>query len=349
MKKRMFGLLVAVALTMTTMAGCAKQSDSKADTGAEETKTETQTENEKLRMAYIENFAAHEFYENICLGAKTTADELGIDLMIGDASGDISKQISLGENYLAQDLDALIVTPADATGIKPLIDKAFAEGIPVVTESVKAGEQTSYVGIKDFEGGKLVGEFAGKYIKDNNLETPHCLLVGLPALEVCVDRVEGFKEGLTSIIPEATFVEVDGQGAKDKAMATSTNALTANPDINVIMGINDDSTLGAVQAYIAEGRDVKKLSAFGFGVEGVAAKNELLNPESPYIGGLGMFPENIGKLLVETAAKAAKGETVEETIAVPFTVLTKDNIREYYTLNGDKYEVNWDALNELKK
>lgn len=367
MKKRLISILM-VGLFAISVVGCGsgtqtktteKTTQEKKDTenDTKETSVETEADNteaagaakdKKLKIAYIENFAAHEFYENICAGAKNEAEKLGVELMIADGNGDINKQISLGENYLVQDIDALIVTPADATGIAPLIEKAVAAGVPVITESVKAEKQTTYVGIDDFEGGKLVGVFAGNYVKEHNLDVKKCLLVGLPALEACVNRTEGFKEGMLSIIPTAEFVEVDGQGAKDKAMEVATNALTANPDINLIMGINDDSTLGGIQAYTAQGNDVKDLVAFGFGVEGVAAKNELSNLDSPYMGGLGMFPENIGKILVEKAVAAANKEEMPDTVKVPFDVLNKDNINEYYTQSGDQWFINWNALDNLK-
>lgn len=353
MCKKAVSILLAALLTLS-LAACGNKNEPEAAPQGNEAKSDEQSKDSasgdaKLKMAYIENFASHEFYENICAGAKAEAEDADIELMIADGNGDINKQISLGENYLTQDVDALIVTPADATGITPLVDKAMTDGVPVITESVKADKQTSYIGIDDFEGGRLVGEYAGKYINDNKFKLKKCLLVGLPALEACVNRTEGFKEGLKSVVPDAEFIEIDGQGAKDKAMQVATNALTANPDINLIMGINDDSTLGAIQAYVTQGGDSKDVIAFGFGVEGVAAKNELNDADSPYMGGLGMFPENIGRLLVQTAAKAASGETVQETVQVPFDVLTKENISTYYTKSGDKWEINWDAIETLQK
>jgi len=333
---------ISAIVTAASAAGCAPSSPG---AGAS---NQSAASGKKLQVAYVENFSAHEFYQNIGRGATAEADKLGIDFTIADANSDMNKQISLGETLLAKNIDALIVTPVDAKGVQPLIDEAMAKGIPVITESVKADKQTCYVGIDDFQGGYLDGKFAGQYVKDHNFPTPKALLVGLPALEACVNRTEGFKKGLLELVPDAQIVaEVDGSGMKDKAVQVATDALTAHPDVNLIMGINDDSTLGGVQAYTATGKDPSKLIAFGFGVEGVAAKNALSDPANPYQGGLAMFPENIGKILVDTAVKAANKESVPSDIQVPFDVMTKANVNTYYTKQGDDWLINWDALAKL--
>lgn len=329
-----------------------KQTEKKEEPKQDETKKDESKaagQDKKLKLGYVQNFSSHEFYKNIGRGAKEAAEKTGVDFEIADANLDINKQISMCETMLAKKVDALIVTPVDPKGIMPIIEKAMGAGIPVITESVKAPKQTCYIGIDDFAGGYLDGKYAGEYVKKNNFPTPKALLVGLPALEACVNRTEGFKKGLLEVVPDAKIVaEVDGSGAKDKAMAKATDALTAHPDINLIMGINDDSTLGGVQAYKAAGKDLSKLIAFGFGVEGVAAKNELTDAKGPYQGGLAMFPENIGRLLVETAIKAAKKETVPESIQVPFTVMNKENVATYYKKQGDDWLIIWDEVLKIQ-
>ena len=47
---------------------------------------------------------------------------------------------------------------------------------------------------------------------------------------------------------------VNGGGVIDKAVPAATDLLTAHPNINVLFGINNDSTLGIAQALRAEGK-----------------------------------------------------------------------------------------------
>src|SRR5205809_614792 len=87
-----------------------------------------------------------------------------------------------------------------------------------------------------------------------------------------IQRAKGHKTGF----PAAKIVSVDGKGLKDEAVKVSTDALTANRDINVIFGINDDSALGGLQAYRAAGLPDSKVLVAGFGCEGKACKTNLL-------------------------------------------------------------------------
>ncbi|MBC5648896.1 sugar ABC transporter substrate-binding protein [Christensenella tenuis] len=345
--KKLVGIFLVVIFGISLIA-CSQAATPATETSTGSAGTEVSSGNgEALRIGYIENFASHEFYQNIIKGMKQTAEENGWSLEIADANGDISKQISLGENMLAKDVDALIVTPVDAKGVMPLIEQAEAAGVPVITEAVPLEKQTCYVGIDDFYGGYIDGQAAGEYANENNI-VPKVLVVGAPALEVCVQRVEGFKTGLQEVCPEAEIVvEVDGGGTKDTAVAVATDALTANPDINMVMGINDDSTLGGLLACEAAGMDMSQVTGFGFGVEGIAAKNELVNPDSSYKGGLGMFPEMIGRLCVEMAAKAANGEEVPVAITTPLVVMNGENVTEYYEQDGDSWEIKWESVEEL--
>ena len=104
----------------------------------------------------------------------------------------------------------------------------------------------SYVGIDNHVGGVKAGEWFVEYAREKGIE-PKILVIGLPNFEDCRQRVDGFKEALEKAGMAFEIVqEVDGQGMKEKAFKAAQDALTANPQINVIYGINDDSTTGGM-------------------------------------------------------------------------------------------------------
>jgi ribose transport system substrate-binding protein len=156
--------------------------------------------------------------------------------------------------------------------------------------------------------------------------------------------VDGFKKGIASTGADYTIVqEVDGKGVKDQALKISTDAITANKNINVIFGINDDSALGGQQAYEEAKLDMSKLLTIGFGVEGIAGKDALTSG-GPYKAGLGMFPEYVGRTMIEQAEKAHNNEELPERTITPMAVLTPENLGQYYTKNGSNYEINFDNV-----
>jgi ribose transport system substrate-binding protein len=299
---------------------------------------------DQLKIGYVVNFGSHEWYQNVIKGAEDTAKEKGIEFDWADANVDLSKQISQAENMLTQGVDVLVLSPVDPEGLSTIMTQAEERGVPVITESNPVPGAKTTVGIQNLEAGTKIGQWTGEYIKDNLAGEAKILIVGLPSQKDTRDRVAGFKKGLEmSGAPFEVVQEVNGGGVKDQALEVSTDAITANKDINLIYGINDDSALGATQAYEQAGLDPDKLTTIGFGVEGQAGKSALMS-DGPYKAGLGMFPEYVGRTLIEQAEKVANDQDVPEHTVTPAEVLTEENLTKYYSKTDNGWQINYDAV-----
>ena len=68
------------------------------------------------------------------VGIKQRGDELGMDaFMIGPTSADPALQVRAIEDLIAQGVDAIGVVPNDAEVLEPVLAKARAQGIKVIT------------------------------------------------------------------------------------------------------------------------------------------------------------------------------------------------------------------------
>jgi ribose transport system substrate-binding protein len=140
--------------------------------------------------------------------------------------------------------------------------------------------------------------------------------------------------------------EVDGQGLKEKALRVAQDALTAHPEINVIFGINDDSTTGGMAAYRAAGLDEDELTAIGFGFEGVVGRSALLG-DTTYRAALGMFPDFVGISLVEAALQLHQGKQLPPHYKTPTLMITRGNFQQYYTNSEQGYAMRIPAVRQL--
>jgi ribose transport system substrate-binding protein len=175
------------------------------------------------------------------------------------------------------------------------------------------------------------------------------LAVDLPMLRPCILRVDGFVDGIHTVIPDAEVVHrIDGQGLKDKALQVATDALTKDSDINVIYGCNDDSALGALQAYKSAGLDTKKLVVCGTGSEGLAFI-KAMQEGGPYKVEAAMFPEAVGYECINMAVKLFNKEKVPEHWVTPTFGLTADNWNKYYSVSGEVRTINWDMVNKIPR
>ncbi len=302
---------------------------------------------DKLKIGYVINFMSHEWYQNISKSATARAAELGVELIVADANLDVAAQISKAENLLAQGVEVLILSPVDAKAMGPIVRQAKAAGAKVITESNPVPEADSYVGIDNYASGVKAGEWFAEYAQAKGID-PKILTVGFPNFEDCRQRVDGFKDALAASGLTYTIVqEVDGQGLKEKAFKVAQDALTANPQINVIYGINDDSTTGGMAAYKAAGLDEAALTAIGFGFEGTVGQTALTG-DTPYAAALAMFPNFVGASLIDAAVQLSEGKSLPDHYETPTIVVTRDNLSRFYDISTEPpFALKVDAVRAL--
>ena len=299
-----------------------------------------------LKVGYVVNFMSHEWYQNICKAAQRHADNIGVDLIIADANMDVAAQISKAENLLAQGVDVLVLTPVDAKAMGPIVRQAKQAGVKVITESNPVPGSDTYVGIDNEASGYKAGAWFAQYARDNGID-PRILIIGFPNFEDCRQRVNGFKRGLEeSGVAYQVVQEVDSQGLKEKAFKVAQDALTAHPDINVVFGINDDSTSGGMAAYKAAGFDEGNLTAIGFGFEGVVGQTALMG-NSSYRAALGMFPDFVGVSLVDAAVKLHAGQALPDHYETPTVMITRANVNQFYDQAVQPFAMRLDAVRGL--
>ena len=300
-------------------------------------------------VGHVTNYLVHEWYQNETKGEGVRADDYGLDFSINDANLGLQASLAAVDDYLASGVSVIVFTPVDETASGPTIERAREDGAIVICEGSPTDGCNTLVAIDDFTAGYQVGVWAGEYAMENFDGVAKILDVGLPALSTTVARSDGFVAGIQSVLPDAEVVQsVDGNGLKDVAVTVSADALTANPDVNIIFGINDDSALGGLQAYTAAGLDLDNLLVVGFGCEGVACKSALLEG-GPYKVSAAMFPEYQGRLLIDAAVAAYNGVELPEKIVAPSLPMTAEILEDYYPMDEDgNFVPDFDVISEIE-
>lgn len=166
-------------------------------------------------------------------------------------AGTVQKNV---EDVIAWNPDAVAFAPLDSDASVAQVKKIQEAGIVVITYNVQPREQIApRVFADDWSGSRLVGCNAGSYYKEMFGDQPALIgVVDLPQLPQVQDRKNGFYYGFLSVVPDAVIGQtVDGGGVIDKANPAATDLIQANPTMNVIFGINNDSSLGTMRALKA--------------------------------------------------------------------------------------------------
>ena len=328
MSKRITGPLIAVALVVAacsntgSSAGPISAAPSSAAPSAAASGASPSAAGDKVKIGFITKFPV-DFYDIMVDAAKEWASshpDVEPVFAQGKSGTDDEGEIAAIESMITQGVDAIAITPT-SPNVQTALDKAVSAGIKVVLVDNDIPDWTgksSVVATDNLAGGKL----AGTWLKDH-LPAGAKLAVlkgrlGAPSLE---DRVTGMLDTLGTA---ATIV--GGSPATDcdqtKGLDAATDILTANPDLTALYSACGPPATGALKAISNAGVAPGKIIVVGFDASGDEVKAILAGEEAASVA---QFPDKMGSLGIETAYKAAKGETVEPNVDTGTEMVTKEN------------------------
>ncbi len=273
---------------------------------------------------------AHKFYQDMEKTWLEEAPKYGYELLIQSAEFDAATQTSQVENFIQQKVDAIILCGVDPQGMIPAVESANKAGIPVVTVDgpVSGGDIVTFIGTDNFGGGLIAGEAAKQYINEELGGKANVAIIDFPqSAVVCVARVNGFKKALEGMEGVTFVAQQDGGAQREKAMSVMENILSANPDVDVVFGINDDTILGAIAGAKAAGRD-QDIAFFGY--DGTPEAAELLaTGNSPLKADVAQQPVLIAKTALEVLKGVFEGKTYPPESPVAPILVTQENAADF--------------------
>lgn len=242
--------------------------------------------------------------------------------------------------------DALILAPVQHAAVHTLRERAVRNRIPLLAESCYLPGAV-YVGPNNYEAAFRLGRWTGEYIQQHWYDMPYVLDITQEELPNTRTRSLGFAEGLRYVLGERmAILSVHGHGLYNDAYQVARDALALHPEINVIFGINDDSLLGALHAYLDLGRDPHALLAVNIGGEGRTLL-DILQRGGPLKACMALFPEVVGRRSVEAVIRLWAGEAIGAEVITPSALLTSENLGTYYTPYGQEWALNYGAVEML--
>jgi ribose transport system substrate-binding protein len=228
-------------------------------------------------------------------------------------------------------LDAVVLNPMDPYMARQLVSESARCGLPLILESVPLPGVYPVVAIDSYQAGVSLGRWIGQYVQTRWQGLAHVLEIGMPEYEDTAERSRGLADGLQETAPQAQLVlSINGKGIREESREVAAAALVVYPQINVIVGVNDQSALGALDAIRQVGKDPQDVLVATFGLEGETSRRELLEDPS-WIVGVAMFPELVGRTTVDVAVKAFREEALPRQIVTPTDIVTRESIGRYYS------------------
>ncbi|MCQ8191048.1 ABC transporter permease/substrate-binding protein [Streptomyces rugosispiralis] len=256
------------------------------------------------------------FFVQLKAGAQEEAKRAGVSLTVTDAQNDASQQANQLQNFTSQNMKSIIINPVDSDAAGPSVRAADKAGIPVLAadRGVNKAKIATLVASDNIAGGKLAAKtLAERLGKKGTI----LVLQGTPGTSASRERGKGFAEGLKAY-PD---IKVVGKQTADfdraKGLDVTTNLLQAHPGIDGIFAENDEMALGAVKALGSKAGKSVAVVGFDGTPDGLkAVENGTLAAT------VAQQPKELGRMVVENAVKAAKGQKIDGTVKVPVKVVT---------------------------
>lgn len=254
--------------------------------------------------------------------------EKGYNMVIQDADADVNKQIQQMEDFITQGVDAIAISATDPDALVDVIERAIGKGIPVICFDGSANsDKISTKVIFDYAlNGKMTGEWAVDYINNELGGNAKVAILDFPASPVvCVPMADGFEACVKELPGVEVVARQDGKASRTDSMAVTENLLMANPDLDIVYGINFDTGAGALAAIQAANSDCIVICA-GWASEGF----ELLEKDDK---NLKVMCANIPVVqatdTIDAIERVFNGEELpEETLSVP-TLLDAETIKDF--------------------
>lgn len=265
----------------------------------------------------------HVFFNLIQEGIEAKAKELGVEVLCMDAAGDSGKQFSQIQDFITQDVDAILFAPVNSGGSRSMVSLADQAGIPIFTMDVASdGKVVSHVATDNYKGGQLAAEWALKNILTDK-KGDVCIL-GYNEVESCVNRENGFVDYMKEHAPNVKIIDSQTySGDQMKAANVFQDMLTKFSKIDFVFGVGDMSVLGAMTSATAANRTDIPMVGFDGNPEGVAE----VKKGGMFKATVAQKPHEIGGRSVENIVKYLNGEKLEPVYLIDPAVIDITNAK----------------------
>jgi ABC-type sugar transport system, periplasmic component len=279
-----------------------------------------------LRIALIRELTAGAWGEQYLAGAQAQAKELGVELLVSNAEGNVARHVSLVESAIRDKVDGLIIGHGKADALQPVVEQARAAGIPVVLDNLSM----NLPDVPEVEQDDFMMAYQGlkKLVEDTNGEANlvYINVGGFPPMERRNKIYENILWRFPGIKEVTTFGNATASTMAD-TMTRMESVLRQHPKgtIDVVWAPWDEFAKGATEAIQQAGRTEIKV----YSVDVTDADIQMMiRPDSPWVATAAADASAAGRVGVRAVAQLIAGEEVPKYLMVPPMLITQEFLLE---------------------
>lgn len=190
----------------------------------------------------------NDFWTSLIEGTRMAAKEYNVSLevMAPSREQDVERQIELLKEAIEKKPDAILISPSTFDEADALLEEAKSLGIIITFIDSYTGTdiQDLTVATDNLKVGRELGEYASNLVDEN---AQIAIVSHVKGVSTAMEREQGFREGLGAYEKNVVDV-VYCNSLFDKAYELTQELMEKYPNLQMIAGMNEYSSVGAARA-----------------------------------------------------------------------------------------------------
>jgi ribose transport system substrate-binding protein len=326
MKKIVVTLLSLVLIGVMVLSAC---TPAPAATTVPEVEEPEAPVAEKYKIGILAPAVTHGWVAAVAYNAeqraKELADEVEYQLYTSTNAEEMTAQL---DDLLTWGAQAIVAFP-QWEGMEVPIQAAIDKGIVVVNFDISINADGVYRLSGD---NKDMGVQGAHYIVEKIGTEGTVIMLEVPTSgSVSELRKAGFEETLAEIAPDMEVISYATQFTREDGLVDMADILTSHDKIDAVYSMDDETSIGALQAIREANRTDIKVITGGGGMQEyfrMMPENEDIWIQSA------LYSPAMVRDAFDMALSILKGETVEEVVIIPTTLVDRDNYQDFLDENS---------------
>ncbi len=281
-------------------------------------------ENSKYKIGILAPAVTHGWVAGVAYNAEYQAKELADVVEYKMATSTNAEEMTAQlDDLLTWGAQAIVAFP-QWEGMEVPIQAAIDKGVVVVNFDIVINAKGIYLVTGDNES---MGVEGAKYIVDKIGKTGTVIALPVPTSgSVSQLRMKGFMDTIKEIAPDMTVIEYATKFTREDGLKDFTDILAANPQIDAVYSLDDETSIGVLQAISDANRTDIKVITGGGGSQGYFK----MMPENKDIWiASALYSPLMVRDAVDVAVAVLKGEEVDPVKVIPTTIVDRTNYEQF--------------------
>ena len=270
----------------------------------------------ELYIPVISKGFQHQFWQAVRSGAEQAAEDCGVTITFEgpESEAQVDKQLEMLQTALDRNPAAIVFAALDSQAAIPLLERADADGIPVVgfDSGVDSDIPVATAATDNIAAAAAAADMMAELIGGAGQVA---VIAHDQTSRTGIDRVKGFVDRIAEAYPDIEVVDVQyGGGDHLRSTDLARSIILAYPDLKGFFGANEGSAIGVLNAVVELDMG-GELVVIGYD-SGQAQIEAII--AGTINGAITQNPVGIGYKAVEAAVMALRGEELESEIDTGF-------------------------------